>query len=274
MKNIEFFKFNNLKKIKKTFRDNGFVILRNFLKKNNLKELEKDILQLLKIKKKSLNMKFQSTKNIDENLRKIWNSDKTILRQLMYEIRDLPSFYNFIKNKKILNISKYLLGSKMIDACHDACMIRIDTKQDTKRKWDWHQDYTYIFGSSPGITGWIPIKNISMDMGPVKLIPKSNRKISKVKIKNKKIMPLKYEDLKIKNKKIFETEIFCGDVMLFDGLCWHASGTNNTNRARWIVLPRYSNPLEKSFAKNGWLRSRESNSQLDVLKGRHKNVFK
>ena len=39
MKNIEFFKFNNLKKIKKTFRDNGFVILINFLKKNNLNEL-------------------------------------------------------------------------------------------------------------------------------------------------------------------------------------------------------------------------------------------
>ena len=274
MTNIEFFRFNNLKEIKKSFRDNGFVILRNFLKKNNLKELEKDILQLLKIKKKCLNMKFKSSKNIDENLRKIWNNDKTILRQLMYEIRDLPSFYNFITNKKILSISKYLLGSKMIDACHDACMIRIDTKQDTRRMWDWHQDYTYILGSNPGITGWIPIKNVSMNMGPVKLIPRSNRKISKIKIKKNKIMPLKYEDLKIKNKEIFETEISCGDVMLFDGLCWHASGTNNTNKARWIILPRYSNPLEKSFAKNGWLRSRENNSQLDILKGRHKNVYK
>ena len=274
MNNYEFKKFNNPKRIKQSFKKNGFVVLRNFLKKKELHDLKIDILNLLKIKKKYSNLRFKTAEDIDYYLKKIWFKDRNILRQLMHQIRDLPSFYNFITNKKLLGISKLLLGSKMIDACHDACMIRIDTKHDTKRKWDWHQDYSYILGSFPGITGWIPLKDIHHDMGPVKLIPCSHKNISKVKIKDNKILPLNLKDLKLKNKKIYETEILQGDVLLFDGLCWHASGNNlNDNNARWVVLPRYSDPSEQKFAKSGWLRSRENSNQVDIFKSRHKKFY-
>jgi hypothetical protein len=51
-----------------------------------------------------------------------------------------------------------------------------------------------------------------------------------------------------------------GDVVLLHALTLHRSGRNDSDRARWIINPRYSDVLDAKVVSRGWNVSRARNS--------------
>ena len=121
-----------------------------------------------------------------------------------------------------------------------------------KRDVDWkkppHQDFRTTQGSIDSIVVWIPLIDISKDLGALEIIPGSHMKgLLEYETNND------YHTLKSSNEKDFVTvEIKKGDALFFSTLLVHRSGNNITDKIRWSCHFRYNNIKDKTFIERGF----------------------
>ena len=150
-------------------------------------------------------------------------------------------------NRKALNLSKKLLGSKKIAILSRGFGMRIDYPGDTYWKARMHQDYSGQLGSPNGLVMYTPLRKVTQALGPVKLYEKSHNQgmyptiVDMVKVKQKKTYdPYHIKDEKriIKNFKKSYLKIDETDLGIFDFMLLHESSFNKSNKIRWSLVHR------------------------------------
>jgi len=127
---------------------------------------------------------------------------------------------------------------------------RHTAKSDAYWKIPAHQDWASNLGSTNGVTVWVPLVEITDDLGPLEVSPDSHL-----------LGPLEHETegvpvLKDYNGEFVSLPMKVGEAILFNTMTVHRSGVNRTDRIRWSCAFRYNDAAEEDFIKRKYPRNR------------------
>ena len=247
----------NHEQILKKFEDNGFYVAESIVKENQIANILENVCEVyFKINPSS---KFLKEK-------KPWDND--LFHQEIIKFRDENSnefsevydssqssipVIQLVTSERISEIAAILLHCKPIDLSQFGNMVRMDTPNDVRNKTAWHQEMQ--FARNPGLVLWIPLVEITDDIGPLHILEKSHlegeiiverndirdyttSRVSECEIPEKILG--KYNEKAIKINK--------GDALFFDNKLIHSSGDNTLKRVRFSCQIRLSNSLSNEFA--------------------------
>ena len=206
---------------KKNFEDKGYIIIKNFLSKKQLKKIENEIMTIsinqinkfnYKIKEKNLkDILFIAMKKNSEHRKGIYN-----LLRYAFTIRQLQS------DKKILDIMKKI-GLK-VPLFTDIPSLRIDFSDEEKFLRGPHQDVGSVI-SKNCVTIWIPLTKVNESTGSIALYETTHKKKLRKQILVKRNQLVNNEvsltGIKKRLRKVLNLE--AGDLVIFDSFIIHES---------------------------------------------------
>ncbi len=243
----------------KDFNENGYIIVKNFVKKkqikliyNQLNDIINHILSLNKIK-------FSRNLSLEAKYL-ILKKKKPILKSHFYDaIKLIDSSNSIVFSNKMIDLMKKILKRKTIFVTGQR--LRLDHKSDP-HNLPLHQELNNISNDFGLI--WIPLVKVNKKTGSLCIIPKSHKyghliyKDSKLPAEKHKVgiveNILKNKEKKNYNNKIVEKlfdkkniyfpSLNPGDALIFKTLIFHGSTSYTGKGLRWTLLSTF-HPFDK-----------------------------
>ena len=242
------------------FRTEGIVYIRNFYDLiSDILPIQKDIYQLigLIIAKHGLpiNQAPFSPENFDSGLSKIIASNRDLAGVLYDAVKKIPSYVRLANCWKHNELAKDLLQTDFIGFANRGYGIRLDHPKEDKFLTQWHQDYVSQLCSPRGVVMWSPLRDVSKEMGPVEICPKSHTSgIYPIVRDGVGSYGLKVDgiDKIIEKLEAIAPEVRVGDCVVIDFMTLHRSLPNRSVHTRWAMISRYFDFLEEVGISNGW----------------------
>ena len=260
---------NITKKIKKSllpediiesYTENGFAIMKNIVPAQRINSLLENIFNLF--------CKYSTDYQELKNMEKPWNTELFHKKLIEFRQKNPESFgaiYDSLKtsltltqlitDNKVVDFVAKFLKIKPSDLSVSEPMCRLDVPNDKRNTLDWHQERSFFPQNRNGLNGlvcWIPLTDITEEMGPIHISPKSHAegqlKLSNRTKKNASYttqIPVpekfvsKYEDLIVR--------VNAGDAVFFNMLLFHRSGQNISNKVRLATQGRFHTSTADDF---------------------------
>ena len=260
---------NITKKIKKSlltedivesYAKNGFAIVKNIVPPQRINSLLENIFNLF--------CKYSTDYQELKNMEKPWNTELFHKKLIEFRQKNPESFgaiYDSLKtsltltqlitDNKVVDFVAKFLKIKPSDLSVSEPMCRLDVPNDKRNTLDWHQERSFFPQNRNGLNGlvcWIPLTDITEEMGPIHISPKSHAegqlKLSNRTKKNASYttqIPVpekfvsKYEDLIVR--------VNAGDAVFFNMLLFHRSGQNISNKVRLATQGRFHTSTADDF---------------------------
>lgn len=213
------------------YKEEGYCVLKNAFDKNVLDSLRSDMLKL-----------FSNQIGKDANdaeIIKLFQKDADLyvncskLSHLIPSLHQLGSSSTMIDVMKGLGISFPVINMRPV--------VFFSSKQLAKHHFYWksepHQDYFAMQGSKDSLVVWMPICEMSEELGYLELIPGSHKRGLLNHVKNGP----SYEITESLEDSFVPVKMEMGDMLIFSSFSIHRSGTNTSDKIRWAVNFRYNN---------------------------------
>jgi ectoine hydroxylase-related dioxygenase (phytanoyl-CoA dioxygenase family) len=232
-------------------KKNGFFIIKNVLSNQDFKHIESLIVNTAKIYIKN-NINNFNDKNFHKELIKLRSLRNNNFSKFFDSLQTSILAYEFWLNKKILKIVKNILKCKIEEISATDFRIRLDPPIDNNNDLDWHQDSSYFRqnkNDTNGLVCWLPLTNLTFNMGPLEILDKSHKfgSITTKKLKKFGTTQRKIDNkfIKIKNLKKFELKL--GDILFLNINMIHRSGKNNSDIFRISNICRFHKIDKNNF---------------------------
>jgi hypothetical protein len=237
-----------------SYSENGFLIVKNLLKKSSIKKIQKTILNRSKFyTKNSKNYKSFYDKEFHLNLIKLKKEEPKKFGSFYDSIQKSLQLYSIILEKKLTNYVSGLAKLSHENISFNGENIRMDLPKNKLHNLDWHQDRSYYFQNrdgNKGIVCWIPLINLKKEIGPLRVCVSSHKdgfiKNYKKYRKNKKHSFQRSIELK-KKYKIVSKPLNEGDVIFMNKNTIHASGTNKSDYIRFSLQVRVHDLMDPNY---------------------------
>ena len=153
--------------------------------------------------------------------------------------------YKFLSSEGIASILKD--AGLRNPALGTVPLIRIDRPNDKFFSTPWHQDTWYSFSSKNSIVIWIPLTELSKDIGYLKYEKDShNRGVRDFVINEESNEKFKLINQPLE-ENIKEIEIDFRDILIFRQSLLHKSGFNKSNECRISLQLRFNDMYQERF---------------------------
>ena len=243
-----------------SYTKNGFAIVKNIVPAQRINSLLENIFNLF--------CKYSTDCQELKNMEKPWNTELFHKKLIEFRQKDPESFgaiYDSLKtsltltqlvtDNKVVDFVAKFLKIKPSDLSISEPMCRLDVPNDKRNTLDWHQERSFFPQNRNGLNGlvcWIPLTDITEEMGPMHISPRSHAegqlKLSNRTKKNTSYttqIPVpeefvsKYEDLVVRAN--------AGDAVFFNMLLFHRSGQNISNNVRLATQGRFHTSTADDF---------------------------
>ena len=243
-----------------SYTKNGFAIVKNIVPAQRINSLLENIFNLF--------CKYSTDCQELKNMDKPWNTELFHKKLIEFRQKDPESFgaiYDSLKtsltltqlitDNKVVDFVAKFLKIKPSDLSISEPMCRLDVPNDKRNTLDWHQERSFFPQNRNGLNGlvcWIPLTDITEEMGPMHISPRSHAegqlKLSNRTKKNTSYttqIPVpeefvsKYEDLAVRAN--------AGDAVFFNMLLFHRSGQNSSNKVRLATQGRFHTSTADDF---------------------------
>ena len=243
-----------------SYTKNGFAIVKNIVPAQRINSLLENIFNLF--------CKYSTDCQELKNMEKPWNTELFHKKLIEFRQKDPESFgaiYDSLKtsltltqlitDNKVADFVAKFLKIKPSDLSISEPMCRLDVPNDKRNTLDWHQERSFFPQNRNGLNGlvcWIPLTDITEEMGPMHISPRSHAEGQlKLSNKTKKNMSYttqipvpeefvsKYEDLVVRAN--------AGDAVFFNMLLFHRSGQNISNKVRLATQGRFHTSTADDF---------------------------
>lgn len=242
----------------------GIVRIRNFLDVASIQAPMHDLLSLLRKVHGWPAEEGLTGAPPDTQFRRLQEEDAKTAELALRIARDMPALQHLITHPALRAVISILLEEDSLIMPYDWCLFRIDGPSTTVSRFDWHQDYPYNVISRRAVTFWIPMTDVTDEMGCLRYVPESHHEILPVEI------PESFEmnnpnRLHIKQtpqlQELIDTAtttgpVSAGDALLFNCLVLHASGENRSERYRWIANGRYAPATDPHLIERAFYMAR------------------
>ncbi len=245
----------NTKAIKKSYTDNGFIIMRDFISKKLLSDLKLGVIKnaFKVVPNFKISSELLSNTKFNNKLIDLKKNNPRLFGTFYDSVQHNAKLYQIFSQQKISRILKILNKKKLEEFCLSNIGMRMDVPYDKRHKYNWHQDRAYYPQNRNGNNGmliWAPVSELTKNIGPLKIKPKSHKLgFTLVKKVQKKNHSPQYS-LPKKNLKRFKTISLLlrpGDVAFINLHTYHASGDNISKKIRFAIQARYSDTTEENF---------------------------
>lgn len=256
----DFFDTELLTSIQEEYHKSGIVKVAGLFSD---KELDKPVQDLLSVL--NLNIEIDGIDNSADEMMKHFISKNAKSAEIALRIaKDLPSFQNLISSNRLVDVISALLGEQDLLCPFDWTLFRIDGPATKVSHFDWHQDYPYNVLSEQAVTFWIPLLDVDEDMGGIRFVPSSHKKIYPVQTDstpkpnnpNRLVLKKSKELDELLEKQVTSGKVKKGECLLFNTLLMHASGINKSDNYRWIANGRYAPANDHSLMKREYYMAR------------------
>ena len=243
-----------------SYTKNGFAIVKNIVPAQRINSLLENIFNLF--------CKYSTDYQELKNMEKPWNTELFHKKLIEFRQKDPESFgaiYDSLKtsltltqlitDNKVVDFVAKFLKIKPSDLSISEPMCRLDVPNDKRNTLDWHQERSFFPQNRNGLNGlvcWIPLTDITEEMGPMHISPRSHAE-GQLKLSNKTKknvsyttqIPVpeefvsKYEDLAVRAN--------AGDAVFFNMLLFHRSGQNISNKVRLATQGRFHTSTADDF---------------------------
>jgi hypothetical protein len=250
------------------FEENGYILIKDFYDLGqDIHPILLDIYKLIGLVAErhgyKLSRKPYSPDNFDDGYNELITINRSYGGEIYDLVKQIPSFLRLISNEKADALFQSIRNTGISGIGTASYGIRIDNPNEDKFRSHWHQEFLFQPQSLDGIVFWTPLLPISEELGPVIILPRSQKdglcKYSKGNAYAEKNGAYKigiYDEEKvIENYEKIAPLTKPGDLLLMDFLTIHGSGVNRSNRSRWSVQNRFFNYSEPVGMKVGWKAS-------------------
>ncbi len=242
--------------IREKFRENGYSIAKSIISEKEINAVLETIFRIyFKYNPSSKLRDLQEPWNSDlfhEEIIKFRKSDPKRFSLLYDSTQTSVSIMELLTSELIAKYSANLLDTKNNELCITEGMIRMDAPGDKRNIAGWHQEISYLRNN--GLVIWIPLSDITPDLGPLQVCPKSHHE-GELKVVQNKNLPGDASTVSvdevgpeyIAKYSIMDVEIKKGDVLFFDTELFHRSGVNTSNRMRFSCQVRHAINTAEGF---------------------------
>lgn len=223
------------------YRENGFVHLKNVLPAAELREARAAILaKVRELTRESLPLDQRDTYG------------KAFL-QVMNLWRHSEAVRRFAFDERLARMAAALMGCAGTRLYHDQALF----KEPGGGVTPWHADqYYWPLASDHATTAWIPLVDVTLDMGPLAFCPRSHR------IEEGRDLAISDESEAAMQQRLAELGIVeepfaLGDVSFHGGWTFHRAGANRSAAMREVFTVIY---LDRDMRL---ARPRNANQQAD-----------
>ena len=242
--------------IREKFRESGYFIAKSIISEKKINAVLETIFRIyFKYNPSSKLRDLQEPWNSDlfhEEIIKFRKSDPKRFSLLYDSTQTSASIMELLTSELIAKYSANLLDTKNNELCITEGMIRMDAPGDKRNIAGWHQEISYLRNN--GLVIWIPLSDITPDLGPLQVCPKSHHE-GELKVVQNKNLPgdvstVSVDEVEpeyIAKYSIMDVEIKKGDVLFFDTELFHRSGVNTSNRIRFSCQIRHAINTAEDF---------------------------
>ena len=242
--------------IREKFRERGYFIAKSIISEKKINAVLETIFRIyFKYNPSSKLRDLQEPWNSDlfhEEIIKFRKSDPKRFSLLYDSTQTSVSIMELLTSELIAKYSANLLDTKNNELCITEGMIRMDAPGDKRNIAGWHQEISYLRNN--GLVIWIPLSDITPDLGPLQVCPKSHHE-GELKVVQNKNLPgdvstVSVDEVEpeyIAKYSIMDVEIKKGDVLFFDTELFHRSGVNTSNRMRFSCQVRHAINTAEDF---------------------------
>lgn len=263
---------------KKEFFESGVVVIKNFYDvESEIRPIQKAIYQIigLVMQRHSVSIvrdPFEGD-NFDAGYLELIAINRDFGGEVYDLVKQIPSFLRLIASTKTEQLFCHLRNTDAPGIGASSYGIRIDNPFEEKFRSHWHQEFIVQPQSMDGIVFWTPLLQVTADMGPVIVCPKSHRDglcvYSKSKAYANKIGAYKIgindEDAVVARYDKIAPLTSPGDLILMDFLTIHQSGFNISHRSRWSIQSRFFNYKEETGMRIGWKASVTAGTDVEKI---------
>jgi len=252
--------------VKRCFDAHGIVILKSLLDSDFIADIRHAIESLVGARLHSLGLS-GGAEDLDGQLGALLAADQHYAMEIITVLKDSPEYYRAFTNEAIIKSVKTLLATDTLQCIHDISQFRIDPPNFDVRNFAWHQDYQYNVASQNAVTAWFPITPIGEDMGFLAVAPGTHRQMLKV-IEDRSshlqgrgtthsTLRFDVDAGALERRAVLLDNVRPRDVVFFHSLLLHRSGWNRSQRARFVMNPRYADALDPAVVARGWVAMRD-----------------
>lgn len=263
---------------KREFFENGVVVIKNFYDvESEIRPIQKAIYQIigLVMQRHSVSIvrdPFEGD-NFDSGYLELIAINRDFGGEVYDLVKQIPSFLRLIATTKTEQLFCHLRNTDAPGVGAASYGIRIDNPYEDQFRSQWHQEFLFQPQSLDGIVFWTPLLQVTADMGPVIVCPKSHKDglcvYSKSKAYANKIGAYKIgindEDAVVARYDKIAPLTSPGDLILMDFLTIHQSGFNTSHRSRWSIQSRFFNYKEETGMRIGWKASVTAGTDVEKI---------
>jgi ectoine hydroxylase-related dioxygenase (phytanoyl-CoA dioxygenase family) len=234
--------------LRKKMMADGYFIAENIVSEKKIESVFEAIFKIYcKYKPATKLLELQKpwhTNLFHEELIKFRKTDPKRFSLLYDAVQTSVSVLELVYDEIIGKYSANLLGTKNTELSVTDGMVRMDSPFDKRNIAGWHQETSYLRNN--GLVVWIPLSDITVELGPLQICPKSHLEGVLKVVKNtnlpSSVSTVSIDEIKpenIEKYSIMHVEIKKGDALFFDTNLFHKSGVNTSNRFRLSCQTRY-----------------------------------
>lgn len=163
------------------------------------------------------------------------NTFTSALYELLPSVPDLSRFASserLIALVEALGVHSPTLGTSPL--------VRIDRPGEDFRATPWHQDHWFSFSSLDSVVVWIPMREITKEMGWLAVLPESHKDgLRPFKSSGKSSEPFEPKE-EVSEDEAVEVEVPFGSLLIFRQTLLHRSGKNKSAYPRLSLQLRYN----------------------------------
>ncbi|WP_258104706.1 phytanoyl-CoA dioxygenase family protein [Marinoscillum sp. MHG1-6] len=218
------------------YQRDGFVILRDVITQELIEKIQNECERFIKEKDAEMDAKGVEIDEINHKGKRYFiamkNKDSQPMQELLYG-KEMEAI-----TRAVLGDNVYLFLEQFVVKAADKGM-----------KFSWHQDSGYVpYDHKPYLSAWLPLDDVDEENGTVYLLTYDEAGVHQKiehKLEEGTNDMIGYHGDNPGHAAILKK----GDIALFSSVCFHRSGSNNTNKSRRVLLMQYS--VEPITVENG-----------------------
>lgn len=209
------------------YQRDGFVILRNVISQEMIEKIQGECERFIREKDEEMDAKGVEVDEINHKGKRYFIAMKNKSSQPMQEL---------LFGKEMEEITRSILGDNVYLFLEQYVV----KAADKGMKFSWHQDSGYLsFDHKPYLSCWMPLDDVTEENGTVYLLPYSEAG-THTRVEHTLEAGTNDKIGYFGENPGIPAILKKGDVALFSSVCFHRSGSNNTNKSRRVLLMQYS----------------------------------
>jgi len=191
-------------------------------------------------------------KDFDSSIKSLYAEDFEGFLGCANSAQYLPSLMSIASSSKMIEILKSIKIEMPVVNTRPLLSFSSDKTAKNENYWKVpaHQDWPSMQGSINSVTCWVALVDVTEDMGPLQVSPKSHLQGRLDHLDDGVPLLNKYEG------EFVSFPMNAGDMLIFNTFTVHRSGINSSKSIRISAHFRYDDCLEPSFIQRKYPRHR------------------